>query len=154
MFSRSLILTGSAIIALTASAAHAQDASNPNLPPVSAAPQPSPVQDPAPATLSILPGSDVRGADGQILGKLEGAHSVAGAQELKVRGPDGVLRSVPLLGLKPDGDGVQVAWTSDEFQAAPEVQTPSPDAQPMVPDLPPVTPPATLDDNPQTEPDL
>ena len=52
--------------------------------------------------MQIQPGADVKGSDGAVLGKLEGVQTVAGAQQLKVRGSDGVLRGVSLAGLKQD----------------------------------------------------
>jgi hypothetical protein len=63
-----------------------------------------------------------------VLGKLEGARTNAGAQELTVRGTDGQLRGVPLAGLKQEGAGVTVGWTLAEYTAAPTIPGSAPDA--------------------------
>ncbi|NBW09518.1 MAG: hypothetical protein EBR82_15990, partial [Caulobacteraceae bacterium] len=83
------------------------------------APATAPAQQPG--TLTLQPGSDVKGSDGAVLGKLEGTRNNAGAQELTVRGTDGQLKGVPLAGLKPEGTGVTVGWTLAEFTAAPAI---------------------------------
>jgi hypothetical protein len=120
MIRKTVLLTGIAGLMFTAAPALAQDA----------APAPAPAEAPAqPGTLQLQPGSDVKGSDGAVLGKLEGVRSNdAGQQELTVRGPDGQLRGVPLAGLKPEGSGVSVGWTSAEFTAAPAIPGSATDA--------------------------
>ena len=112
MIRKTLLLSGIAGLMMTAAPALAQDASATQTPPAAA----------SSGTLSLQPGSDVKGSDGSVLGKLEGVQTnAAGAQELTVRGADGQLRGVPLGGLKQDGAGVSVAWTTTEYQAAPAI---------------------------------
>lgn len=79
-----------------------------------------------PQSLTLQPGSSVTGSDGVRLGALEGARTnAAGQQELTVRGDDGQLRAVPLGGLRQEGTGVAVGWSSAEYTAAPAI---TPDA--------------------------
>ena len=143
MFAKTALLTGAAVLMLSAAPALAQDQMTPPAPESqSPAPTPAPA---APGTMQIQPGSDVKGSDGAVLGKLEGVQTVAGAQQLKVRGADGVLRGVSLAGLKQDGAGVAVAATTAEFQAAPAINEPAPAA---------ATPPAADEATPDaSEPD-
>lgn len=144
MFAKTALMTGAAILMLSAAPALAQDAMTPPAPETqNPAPTPAPA---APGTMQIQPGSDVKGSDGAVLGKLEGVQTVAGAQQLKVRGTDGVLRGVALTGLKQDGAGVAVAATSAEFQAAPAINEPAP--APAT-----TTPPAADEMTPDAEPD-
>lgn len=132
MFARTAFLTSAAVLVLGSAPAFAQDAMTQSPPP---APQTAePAAAPAAGTMQIQPGSEVKGSDGMVLGKLEGVHTVNGAQELKVRGSDGVLRGVPLSGLKPDGAGIAVAWTTPEFESAAPITEPAPPA-----DAPPAT---------------
>lgn len=140
MIRKTLLLTGIAGLMLTAAPAFAQDTATPSAaqtPPAAAAPS---------GTLSLQPGSDVKGSDGTVLGKLVGVqNNAAGEQELTVRGADGQVRGVPLGGLKQDGAGVSVAWTTTEYEAAPAIaSTPSsstaPSAEPAE-DVPSVTEP-------------
>ena len=110
---KTFFLASAAATVLTAAPALAQDAQptqQPATPPAAApAAQPS---------LSLTPGSTVRGPDGD-LGKLEGVRTNAeGKQELTVRGADGQLRGVPLAGIRQDGEAVAVAYTKAEFDAA------------------------------------
>jgi hypothetical protein len=103
---------------LLGGAALAQEASPP-------APQQTPptTQTPAasPSQVSLTPGQTVRGPDGE-LGKLEGIQVDAqGQQELTVRGADGQLRAVPLGGLQVNGSEVTVAWSLEQYQAAPAI---------------------------------
>ena len=141
MFAKTALLTGAAVLMLSAAPALAQDQMTPPAPETQA-PTPAPA---APGTMQIQPGSDVKGSDGAVLGKLEGVQTVAGAQQLKVRGSDGVLRGVSLAGLKQDGAGVAVAATTAEFQAAPAINEPAPAA---------ATPPAADEPAPDAaEPD-
>lgn len=142
MFAKTALLTGAAVLMLSAAPALAQDQMTPPAPETqSPAPTPAPA---APGTMQIQPGSDVKGSDGAVLGKLEGVQTVAGAQQLKVRGADGVLRGVSLAGLKQDGAGVAVAATTAEFQAAPAINEPAPAA---------TTPPAADEPTPDAAPD-
>ncbi|MGQ2991056.1 MAG: superoxide dismutase [Brevundimonas sp.] len=146
MFAKTALLTGAAVLMLSAAPALAQDQMTP---PAPATQNPAPTPAPAPAapgTMQIQPGSDVKGSDGAVLGKLEGVQTVAGAQQLKVRGSDGVLRGVSLAGLKQDGAGVAVAATTAEFQAAPAINEPAP--APAT-----TTPPAADEPAPEATPD-
>lgn len=142
MIRNTLLLTGIAGLMLTAAPAFAQDAtatSAAQTPPAAA----------ASGTLSLQPGSDVKGSDGSVLGKLEGVQkNAAGEQELTVRGADGQLRGVPLGGLKQDGAGVSVAWTTAEYQAAAAISASS--ATP--PAASTAAPAAEPSDEPATEP--
>lgn len=138
MIRKTALLTGIAGLMLTAApAAFAQDAAPAQTPPAAAAAQPG--------TLTLQPGSDVKGSDGAVLGKLEGTRTNAGAQELTVRGTDGQLRGVPLAGLKPEGTGVTVGWTLAEYTAAPAI--------PGTPDAPSSTAPASTEAPAQPAPD-
>lgn len=115
MIRKTALLTGIAGLMLTAAPALAQDATT------APAAQTPPAAESS-GTLSLQPGSDVKGSDGSVLGKLEGVqNNAAGEQELTVRGADGQLRGVPLGGLKQEGTGVSVAWTSAQYQAAPAI---------------------------------
>ena len=126
MIFKTALLTSIAGLMLTAAPALAQEATPP-APTESSIPTPSQAQTPPapaaqPGTLQIQPGSDVKGSDGTVLGKLEGVrNNDAGEQELTVRGADGQLRGVPLGGLRQDGAGVVVGWTSAEYTAAPAI---------------------------------
>jgi hypothetical protein len=102
-------------------------------------------QDPAsaeaeqPQTLTLQPGSDVIGSDGDVLGQLEGARNTDAGQELTVRGPDGQLRGVPVAGgVRQEGEGVAVGWTSVQFSAAPAIaeDEAAPVAEPAAPPMP------------------
>lgn len=91
-----------------------------------AAPMAAPAPAAQPQSLTLTPGTSVTGSDGVRLGALEGARTNAsGQQELTVRGADGQLRAVPLGGLRQEGQGVVVGWTSAEYIASPSV---TPDA--------------------------
>lgn len=153
---KTALLTGVAGLLLMTAPAFAQD---------STAPQ---TQEPAPAaaaaaaqpaaeqpTLTLQPGSDVKGSDGTVLGQLEGARNTEAGQELTVRGADGQLRGVPVAGgVRQDGEGVAVGWTSAQFAAAPSITdsatdvadpaaAPMPPAETgMAPATPPTLPPA------------
>lgn len=153
MIRKTALLTGIAGLMLTAAPALAQEATAPataQTPPAAAAPS-------QPGTLSIQPGSDVKGSDGALLGKLEGVqNNAAGEQELTVRGADGKLRGVPLGGLKQDGTGIAVAWTLTEFTAAPALSEPAkpatteaPAAQAPVTDAPATDAPAEPEPAPE-----
>ena len=137
MFRKTTLLTAAAFLALGAAPALAQET------------PPADTQNAAPPTaessLTLQPGSEVKGSDGDVLGKLEGVATIGGAQQLTVRGSDGVVRGVPLSGLQPDGAGVKVSMSSAEFQAAAAVPEdlaaqPNPPA-PQPPTETPATPP-------------
>ena len=90
---KTAILSSAAAAFLIASPALAQE-----IAPAAPATQDAPAQ----PSLSLTPGTSVHGPDGE-LGKLEGVqNNASGAQELTVRGADGQLRAVPLLGDRPD----------------------------------------------------
>lgn len=111
------LLSGVASLFLMTAPAFAQDSMSPQTPPAVAAtgaPEAEPTQD-----LTLQPGSDVKGSDGVVLGKLEGARNTEAGQELTVRGADGSLRGIPVSGgVRQDGTGVAVGWTSTQFSAA------------------------------------
>lgn len=114
---RKLALLAGVAGVMAAAPAMAQDAA-----PSPAAPAPAA----QPQSLTLQPGASVTGSDGVRLGALEGARTNAsGQQELTVRGDDGQLRAVPLGGLRQEGQGVAVGWTSAEFTASPAI---TPDA--------------------------
>lgn len=136
MFRKTSLLTAAAFVALGAAPALAQDV---------------PPQDPPSATnpatpqgsLTVQPGSEVKGSDGVVLGRLEGVTTIDGVQQLTVRGADGIVRGAPLAGLQPEGAGVKVGMTSTEFQAAaPVPEDPSARPNPPAPQPPAEEPPA------------
>ena len=148
MIRKTALLAGIAGLMLTAPAAFAQDAMS--------APAPAQTAPAAPAaqpgTLQLQPGSDVKGSDGSVLGKLEGVrNNDAGEQQLTVRGADGQLRGVPLAGLKQEGAGVSVGWTTVEYTAAPAIAA---DAAAPAPAAAPASDPAATDSTaPETAPE-
>ena len=154
---KTALLTGVAGLFLMTAPAFAQDAMAPQTPPVAATAeaQTAEAQTAAPATqnLTLQPGSDVKGTDGAVLGKLEGARNTESGQELTVRGADGALRGIPVSGgVRQDGAGVAVGWTSAEFSAAAAIEA---DATPASETAAPVeesTPPpeATMPTEPGT----
>jgi hypothetical protein len=146
MIRKTALLTGIAGLMLTAAPALAQEAAAP-------AAQTPPAAESS-GTLSLQPGSDVKGSDGAVLGKLEGVrNNDAGQQELTVRGADGQLRGVPLGGLKQEGAGVSVGWTSAEYQAAPAITDAAPAASSAAtPAAEPADEPETADPAPTTQP--
>ena len=133
---KTALLTGVAGLFLMTAPAFAQDST--------AAPTPDPAAQAAapaaeqPRTLTLQPGSDVRGSDGAVLGQLEGARNTEAGQELTVRGPDGQLRGVPVSGgVAQDGEGVAVGWTSAQFESAPAItDEAAPVAEPAAPPMP------------------
>jgi len=153
---KTALLTGVAGLFLMTAPAFAQDSTAPQTQepapaPAAAAAQPAAEQ----PTLTLQPGSDVKGSDGTVLGQLEGARNTEAGQELTVRGADGQLRGVPVAGgVRQDGEGVAVGWTSAQFAAAPSITDSPPDvAEPapapmppaetgMAPATPPTLPPA------------
>ena len=165
---KTALLTGVAGLLLMTAPAFAQDSTAPQTQdpaPAPAAAQPA-AEQPAAAnpTLTLQPGSDVKGSDGTVLGQLEGARNTEAGQELTVRGADGQLRGVPVSGgVRQDGAGVAVGWTSAQFAAAPSITdsaadvaepaaAPMPPAETgMAPPTPPTLPPA--DDSGAPKPD-
>ncbi|TAJ63953.1 MAG: superoxide dismutase [Brevundimonas sp.] len=158
---KTALLTGVAGLFLMTAPAFAQDGTAPQTPPPAtatppAAAQPAPAQPPAatppaaeqqqPQSLTLQPGADVKGSDGTVLGQLEGARNSAAGQELTVRGADGQLRAVPVsAGVRQEGAGVAVGWTSAQFSAAPSITDATTDvAEPEAPPMPdqPDAPPA------------
>lgn len=142
---KTALLTGVAGLFLMTAPAFAQDSTAPQTPPAPAQAAPPAGEQPAaeqPATLTLQPGSDVKGSDGTVLGQLEGARNTESGQELTVRGADGQLRAVPVTaGVRQEGAGVAVGWTSAQFSAAPSITGETEDvAEPNAPPMP--TPPA------------
>ncbi len=132
---KTALLTGVAGLLLMTTPAFAQDGTAPQTQepaPVAAAPE---AERP---TLTLQPGSDVKGSDGTVLGQLEGARNTDAGQELTVRGADGLLRGVPDSGgVRQDGEGVAVGWTSAQFAAAASITDPAADvAEPAASPLP------------------
>ena len=153
---KTALLTGVAGLFLMTAPAFAQDSTAPQTPPAPEQAAPPAGEQPAteqaapeqPATLTLQPGSDVKGSDGTVLGQLEGARNTETGQELTVRGADGQLRGIPVSGgVRQEGTGVAVGWTSAQFAAAPSITDEAADvaepAAPPMPDQPAVTPPAT-----------
>ncbi|WP_439478228.1 superoxide dismutase [Brevundimonas sp.] len=150
---KTALLTGVAGLLLMTAPAFAQDgtAAQTQEPAPATAAQPAAEQ----PTLTLQPGSDVKGSDGSVLGQLEGARNTEAGQELTVRGADGQLRGVPVSGgVRQDGEGVAVGWTSAQFSAAPSITDtaadvaepaapPMPDEAGMAPPTPPTLPPAS-----------
>jgi hypothetical protein len=144
---KTALLTGVAGLFLMTAPAFAQDSTAPQTPPAPAEAAPPAAEQPA--TLTLQPGSDVKGSDGMVLGQLEGARTTGTGQELTVRGPDGQLRAVPVTaGVRQEGAGVAVGWTSAQFSAAPAItEAAAPVADPAAAPMPegtgavPATPP-------------
>lgn len=151
---KTALLTGVAGLFLMTAPAFAQNSTAPQTPAPAQTPATAPA---APQSLTLQPGSDVKGSDGTVLGKLEGVRTAGGGQELTVRGPDGQLRGVPTAGVHQDGAAVVVGWTSAQYQAAsaiagappapaapPATETPADPAMPgmPMPSTTPATPPA------------
>ena len=105
------LLSGVAGLMLLTAPAFAQDATSAQTPP-----EAQPGQAAAP-TLTLTPGTTVRGSDGD-LGVLVGARTNGDGQELTVQGSDGVVRAVPLAGLRQDGEVVVVDFTLEQYAAA------------------------------------
>ena len=150
---KTALLTGVAGLFLMTAPAFAQDTMAPQSQEPAAAAASQPAAEPQQG-LTLQPGSDVKGADGTLLGQLEGARNTEAGQELTVRGEDGVLRGVPVSGdVRQDGAGVAVGWTSAQFAAAASITdsatdvveptaAPMPDEPGMAPPTPPTLPPA------------
>ena len=153
---KTALLTGVAGLLLMTAPAFAQDSTAAQTQEPAPAPAAAPAQPAAEQpTLTLQPGSDVKGSDGTVLGQLEGARNTEAGQELTVRGADGQLRGVPVSGgVRQDGEGVAVGWTSAQFAAAPSITdsaadvaepaaAPMPPAEAgMAPATPPTLPPA------------
>lgn len=140
---KTALLTGVAGLFLMTAPAFAQDSTAPQTAPAQATATP-PAANP---TLTLQPGSDVKGSDGAVLGKLEGARNTEAGQELTVRGPDGTLRGVPVSGgVRQDGAGVAVGWTSAQFSSAAAIED---DATPASDDAAPAEPAAPEDSMPK-----
>lgn len=162
---KTALLTGVAGLLLMTAPAFAQDSTAAQAQEPAPAPAAAPAQPAAEQpTLTLQPGSDVKGSDGTVLGQLEGARNTEAGQELTVRGADGQLRGVPVSGgVRQDGEGVAVGWTSAQFAAAPSITdsaadvaepaaAPMPPAEAgMAPATPPTLPPA--DDSGAPAPD-
>lgn len=133
---KTALLTGVAGLFLMTAPAIAQDGTAPQT-----APAAPPEQATRPAALTLQPGMTVRGADGD-LGVLVGARMNDGSQQLTVEGSDGVVRAVPIDGIRQEGDVVVVDFTLEQFGTA---ETITEAAEPAVPAEPGVTPatPAT-----------
>ena len=128
---KTALLTGVAGLFLMSAPAFAQDGTAPQTPPSSATTE-------AP-TLSLQPGATVRGSDGE-LGVLVGARLNGGRQQLTVRGADGVVRAVPIDGIRQEGDVVVVDFTLEQYGAADTVTQPATPATPAEPAVTPATP--------------
>ena len=141
---KTALLTGVAGLFLMTAPAFAQDSTAPQTPPAPAEAAPPAAEQPQ--SLTLQPGSDVKGSDGTVLGQLEGARNTEAGQELTVRGADGQLRGVPVSsGVRQEGTGVAVGWTSAQFSAAPSIADATTDAAepgaPPMPDDPGMAPP-------------
>ncbi|MDP3080065.1 MAG: superoxide dismutase [Brevundimonas sp.] len=147
---KTALLTGVAGLFLMTAPAFAQDSTAAQTP--DPAVQAAPLAPEQPQTLTLQPGSDVKGSDGAVLGQLEGARNTEAGQELTVRGPDGQLRGVPVSGgVRQEGEGVAIGWTSAQFAAAPSITesatdvaepaaAPMPDDPGMIRPAPPTLP--------------
>ena len=128
MIRKTALLTGIAGALFIAAPAFAQDATTPQTP------EPAPAEAAAaqPQSLTLTPGSTVKGSDGAEIGKLVGVQNGANGQELTVRTTDGQVRPVPLAGIRQDGSDIVVdASASDVQSASPIAQeepVPTPDA--------------------------
>jgi len=133
---KTALLTGVAGLFLMTAPAFAQDSTAPQTPPAPAEAAPPAAEQPQ--SLTLQPGSDVKGSDGTVLGQLEGARNTEAGQELTVRGSDGVLRGVPVSGgVRQEGEGVAVGWTSAQFASAPSItESAAPVAEPAAPPMP------------------
>lgn len=138
---KTALMTGVAGLFLMAAPAFAQDATSPQTPPASAeveAEAAVEAETQAP-TLSLTPGAIVQGPDGQ-LGVLVGARLHAGAQQLTVKGEDGVIRAVPIDGIRQEGEAVVVDFTLGQYAEAEVITEADAPALPEVPDADAVLP--------------
>jgi len=146
---KTALLTGVAGLFLMTAPAFAQDGTAPQTPPTAATVE-APAAAQATQNLTLQPGSDVKGSDGATLGQLEGARNTETGQELTVRGADGALRGIPVSGgVRQDGAGVAVGWTSAQFSAAAAI---SDDASPASETAAPAEPAPPSDSTMPTEP--
>ncbi|MET4684011.1 superoxide dismutase [Brevundimonas faecalis] len=126
MIRKTALLTGIAGAFLFAAPVLAQDAATQTEPaPAEAAPA-------QPQSLTLNPGATVKSADGSELGKLVGARNGANGQELTVRGADGVVRPVPVAGIRQEGSDIVVNASLSDFQSAAPIEGEAPAATPPV----------------------
>jgi hypothetical protein len=131
---KTALLTGVAGLLLMTAPAFAQDSTAPQTPPAPATPAPAE----QPQSLTLTPGADVKGTDGAVIGKLEGARNTPAGQELVVRGADGQLRGVAVSsGVRQDGAAIAVGVTSAQFSSAPAISDPAAAPAPSEPATPP-----------------
>lgn len=147
MIRKTTLLSGIAGALLFAAPALAQEAAQD-----AAAPVPATQEAAQPQSLTLLPGTAVKSADGTEIGKLVGVQNGASGQELTVRGVDGTVRPVSVAGIKQDGADIVVDATVADYQAA----TPIPGAEPLPAPEPDMvaepTPPVDPADEPAEEP--
>jgi hypothetical protein len=127
---KTALLSGVAGLFLMTAPAFAQDSTATQSPPAATTEAP---------TLSLQPGATVRGADGE-LGTLVGARLNGGRQQLTVQGADGLVRAVPIDGIRQEGDVVVVDFTLEQYNAADTVTQPATPATPAEPGVTPATP--------------
>ena len=127
---KTALLTGVAGLFLMTAPAFAQDSTAPQTPPSATTEAP---------TLTLRPGATVRGSDGE-LGTLVGARLNGGRQQLTVQGADGLVRAVPIDGIRQEGDVVVVDFTLEQYNAADTVTQPATPATPAEPGVTPATP--------------
>lgn len=127
---KTALLTGVAGLFLMTAPAFAQDSTAPQTPPAATTEAP---------TLTLRPGATVRGSDGE-LGTLVGARLNGGRQQLTVQGADGLVRAVPIDGIRQEGDVVVVDFTLEQYNAADTVTQPATPATPAEPGVTPATP--------------
>ena len=128
MIRKTALLTGIASALFIAAPAFAQDAPQ--------TPEPAPAEAAAaqPQSLTLTPGSTVKGAGGAEIGKLVGVQNGANGQELTVRTADGQVRPVPLAGIRQDGSDIVVDASASDVQSTPPIVSdaaepaPTPDA--------------------------
>ncbi|MBK1970681.1 superoxide dismutase [Brevundimonas sp. 3P9-tot-E] len=143
MIRKTALLTGIAGALFIAAPAFAQDAPQ--------TPEPAPAEAPAaqPQSLTLTPGSTVKGSDGAEIGKLVGVQNGANGQELTVRTADGQVRPVPLAGIRQDGADIVVDASASDIQSAAPIASdtaePTPDAAADAPpaDAPPADEPTS-----------
>ena len=149
MIRKTALLTGIAGAFLIAAPAFAQDATTPQTP------EPAPAEAAAaqPQSLTLTPGSTVKGAGGAEIGKLVGVQNGANGQELTVRTADGQVRPVPLAGIRQDGADIVVDASASDIQSAAPIASdttePTPDAAADAPpaDAPPADAPTADEPN-------
>lgn len=148
MIRKTALLTGIAGALFIAAPAFAQDDMT------SQTPEPAPAEAAQPQSLTLTPGSTVKGSDGAEIGKLVGVQNGANGQELTVRTADGQVRAVPLAGIRQDGADIVVDASASDVQSTPpiasDVAEPTPDAAEPTPDAAP-TPDASPDDEPKSD---